>query len=102
MATFHEIVHRVLQEYAVNGANFNAYLTSDADGSLLTVVDVANEDSTERFVTTSIVVRLLGDYIVIEHDDNDKPLVDALLQAGVARAKIILAYAGEPVPDTMG
>jgi hypothetical protein len=38
--------------------------------------------------------------IVIEMDDSNKPLVDALLQAGIPRSKIILAYAGEPVPES--
>ncbi|MDX2140626.1 MAG: element excision factor XisI family protein [Chloroflexota bacterium] len=38
------------------------------------------------------------DSVVIERDMNDKPLVDALVQAGVPREKIILAYAGEAMP----
>ena len=38
-------------------------------------------------------------HIVIERDVNDKPLVDALLQAGIPRKQIVLAYAGEPVNE---
>jgi hypothetical protein len=31
---------------------------------------------------------------------NNKPLIDALVQAGIPRAQIILAYAGENAPET--
>lgn len=31
---------------------------------------------------------------------NNKPLVDALMQAGIPRAQIILGYAGEAVPES--
>jgi hypothetical protein len=37
--------------------------------------------------------------VVIERDQNDKLVVDALLQAGVPRSQIVLAYAGEHVPE---
>ena len=47
----------------------------------------------------SLLVRILPGVVVIERDQNDKPLVDALVQAGIPREKIILAYAGEPVPE---
>jgi hypothetical protein len=30
---------------------------------------------------------------------NNKLVVDALMQAGISRKNIILAYAGEPVPE---
>lgn len=30
---------------------------------------------------------------------HNKPLVEALVQAGIPREKIVLAYAGEPVPQ---
>jgi hypothetical protein len=35
--------------------------------------------------------------VIIEVDRNDKPLVDVLLQTGVNRENIVLAYAGEAV-----
>jgi hypothetical protein len=37
--------------------------------------------------------------VVIEQDVNDKPLVDALVQNGLHREQIVLAYAGEVVPE---
>ena len=38
--------------------------------------------------------------IIIDRDINNKPLIDALVQAGVPRTQIILAYMGEPVPES--
>jgi hypothetical protein len=46
-----------------------------------------------------LIVRLEGDHIIIERDINDKVLVDALVQAGIPRQQIILAYAGEALKE---
>lgn len=45
------------------------------------------------------MVRIFEDVVIIERDQNDKLVVDALMQAAISREKIILAYAGEPVPE---
>jgi sulfur carrier protein ThiS len=37
--------------------------------------------------------------VIIEYDGTDKPLLDALLQRGIPREQIVLAYQGEPIPD---
>lgn len=46
-----------------------------------------------------MIALLVGDKIIIEEDGTDKPLVDALLQRGVPRDQIILAYRGEQAPE---
>ncbi|GIK67490.1 MAG: hypothetical protein BroJett018_52840 [Chloroflexota bacterium] len=58
-------------------------------------------DTPERRQPAGVVVlaRVIGDYVVIEEDLTDRPLVDRLVAAGIPREKIILAYAGEPLPD---
>jgi hypothetical protein len=38
------------------------------------------------------------DRIIIDEDTTDRPLVDALISAGVPREKIVLLYAGEEAP----
>ncbi len=63
---------------------------------MFTIVSVG-EVRDRRIVDMGLVVRLINDKIVIERDVNDKPLVDALVQAGIPRQQIILAYAGEPL-----
>jgi hypothetical protein len=51
-------------------------------------------------VNTGLIVHCIDNLIIVDRDINNKPLVDALVQAGVPRSQIILAYAGEPVPET--
>lgn len=46
-----------------------------------------------------VLARIVGDKVVIEEDAADKKLIDALLQRGIPRSQIILAYSGEPIPD---
>jgi hypothetical protein len=46
-----------------------------------------------------VLARVVGDKVVIEEDATDKKLIDALLQRGIPRTQIVLAYAGEPLPD---
>jgi len=47
-----------------------------------------------------VMARIEDDKVLIEEDRTDRPLLDALLKAGVPREKIILTYAGEAVPST--
>jgi hypothetical protein len=96
-----EIIRQKISEYAKPSLEGDAsYLTQSADGTLFTVVDVSSLDS-RHHADISLAVRLLPDFVVIEHDSNNKPLVDALLQAGIPRSQIILAYAGELVPESV-
>lgn len=99
MDNMKEIVRTVIEGYAGKVLNGYSYLTVSPDEQVFTVVAIGKAKG-ERFATTGLIVRLVGGLIIIERDVNDKPLVDALLQAGVPREKIILAYAGEPVPET--
>jgi hypothetical protein len=93
------VVKDVVAGYAGKAINGHTYMTASLDEQLFTVVGMGQIKG-ERFVMTSLIVRLVDDQIIIERDQNDKLLVDALLQAGIPREKIILAYAGEPVPET--
>jgi hypothetical protein len=46
-----------------------------------------------------VMAQVVGDKVIIIEDNTDKPLVDALMvNGGVPRDQIILAYAGEPIP----
>jgi hypothetical protein len=96
IATLKEMLLQAMAGYAVEGLNGCSYLTSSEDGQVLTVVTVARARD-QRLADTGLIVRLVGDKIVIERDMNDKMLVDALVQDGVPRRQIVLAYAGESV-----
>ena len=99
MASLADIVQQVMEGYAVEGLNGHSYLTRSVDGQLLTMVFIGNVRG-RTVIDTGLVVRLLGEKVIIEHDTNSKPLVDALAQAGVPRARIVLVYAGEHVEET--
>lgn len=84
--------------YAGEALNGYSYLTSDTEQQVCAVVTIG-EVRDKRIADAGLIARLVDDCIVIERDINDKPLVDALVQAGVPREQIFLAYLGEPLPE---
>src|SRR5690606_28368850 len=100
MASLKETVREVVAGYAGKTLNGYSYLTHSEDGLVFTVVDVARVQG-KHISGISLVVRIADDLVIVERDQNDKIVLDALLQAGIPREQIILAYAGEPVPETV-
>jgi hypothetical protein len=94
-----DVVLSEVEGYAGKMLNGYAYLTVSPDHSVFTVVSVGKVKD-ERITNLSLLVRIVGEQVVIEQDDSNKPLVDALVQAGIPLNQIILDYAGEPVPET--
>ena len=74
--------------------NGYSFLTTSADANVFVIVGLGYIGD-KHFVDTSLVARLAGKTIIIEYDVNNKPLIEALLAAGVPRSQIVLAYAGE-------
>jgi len=97
VAALTQILEDNMRGYAGEALNGYSYLTKSADDSVYTIVSVGHIQG-RHFVETGLIARIIGRQIVIELDLNDKPLVDALLEAGVPRQQIVLAYAGEPLP----
>ena len=93
-----DTLREVLEGYTGEALNGYSYLTESKDGNAFTVVSVGYLPD-KRIVDAGLIVRMLENRIIIERDVNDKPLVDALLQADVPRQQIVLAYAGEPVNE---
>ncbi|MBX3080898.1 MAG: XisI protein [Anaerolineae bacterium] len=100
MDSLKEIVLEAMSGYAVKGLNGFSVLTMSADHSVFTIISTATVKG-KRTTTASLIVHLDNEHIFIDHDINNKPLVDALVQAGIPRQSIILAYAGEPVPESV-
>jgi hypothetical protein len=94
MDTLQHTLKAVMSGYTGAGLNGESVLTASADGHVMTVVSVG-EVAGMTVVDTGLIARVVGTHIVIDHDANNKPLVDALVQAGVPRSQIVLAYAGE-------
>jgi hypothetical protein len=90
-----ETLRETLLGYTGEGLNSYAYMTNDNTMTRFAVIAVADNNIPPVF--TNLIAHLEGDLIVIYHDVNNKPLVDALVQNGVPRDKIILAYAGEKI-----
>jgi hypothetical protein len=99
-AALKEILCKEMRGYAKQGYNSKGYLTINDDQTLFAVVYVSFIHG-ERIADVGLIARVVDNAIVIETDTNNKTLVDALLQAGVPREQIVLAYAGEPVPMDM-
>lgn len=96
--TLRETLASVMGGYAGQDLNGYSYLTRSDDGRVFTVVSVGTLRE-RHFADTNLVARIVKDRIVIDHDVNDKPLVDALIQAGIPRQQMVLSYAGESVGD---
>ncbi len=98
MDSLKQTVREVVAGYAGKVLNGYSFLTHTDDGSVFTVFDVARLNG-RHISGVSLVVRIVDDIVIVERDQNDKLVVDALVQASIPREKIILAYAGEPVPE---
>ena len=92
-------VRQVVAGYAGQGLNGVSYLTQSDDGTVFTVTDFARVRG-KHVSGISLVVRIVDDLVIVERDHNDKIVKDALIQAGIAREKIVLAYASEAIPET--
>jgi len=93
-----DILKQVLAGYTGEGLNGYSYLTNSPDERVFTSVSVGRMDGKE-FAFADLIVRLVGNHIIIDHDANSDPLVDALVQAGIPRNQIVLTYAGEAAPE---
>lgn len=101
MATINDlstIVQREVEDYAAGGSWKSAfYPISDVTRQIYTVMVVP--DTPRPFPARAVVMaRVIGDYVVIDEDTTDRPLVSELVRAGVPCEKIILLYAGQSLP----
>ena len=90
-----------IEKYAVPGYNLVSHLMEDSANKIFAVVTTVIEPN-KRYSFLDLYVRIVGEKIVIEHESNSKPLYEALMQAGIPREQIVVAYAGEAVPDNIG
>jgi len=93
-----KILHEEMQGYAGEGLNVRAYLTINDAENLYSIIDMAVVRG-KRYVGTPLVARLVREHIVIDLDENDKPLVDALTARGVPPEQIICVYRGDALPE---
>ncbi len=99
MDTIKQILLQALDGYTGEGMGNTAYLLKDKTEHLFVVLAVGTFNG-KQISSTGIIVRLVDNLVIIEQDITNKPLVDTLVQAGIPRDAIVLAYAGEELPLT--
>jgi hypothetical protein len=99
MASLDEIVKKELAWYASSGFNSKSYLLMNDPEHIYGVTVIVRQAKRQFPTDVVMLVRVVGDYVVVEDDRTDKPFEDRLMAAGIPREKIILAYAGEPIPE---
>jgi hypothetical protein len=89
-----EIVQREVAEYAPdNGFNADFYYLENHEKHTYAVIALPHKSHEQGIV--SLVVRIDGDKIIIERDNNGDPIYEELLRQGIAKEQIVLAYEGQ-------
>lgn len=85
-------------EASGEGAGLRLFAVNDEERKIYAVnaIHLPRERHTSGIV---VLARIVDDKIVIEEDRTDRPLVKHLMERGIPREKIILAFAGETVPE---
>lgn len=95
------IVQEEVEKYAGNGEGGNLRLYPLHNEGKQTFAVTAVDYPRHRTPASVVVMaRVVGEWVIIEDDKTDKPLFRALMQRGVPRSQIILAYDGEAIPQT--
>jgi hypothetical protein len=82
----------VVFSYAAGGLNLRTYPLSNEEQHIYSV-NVIDWPERHRPAAVVVLARVEDDQVIIEEDLTDRPLVEALVNAGVPREKIILKYA---------
>jgi hypothetical protein len=96
-----QIVRREVALYQAHSSISTFHALLDDDNQHYGIVVVENDHSLEVPVWVFMLARIEADFVVIEEDTSlDKHLYEALIvNGGIPRAKIILAYQGETIPE---
>lgn len=94
-----EIVKNEVEDYARGGWWQGAgYAISDQVRQIYSVVFVP--DRPRPFPARVVVMaRVVEDWVMIDEDTTDRPLLQELVRAGIPRARIVLLYAGETAAE---
>jgi hypothetical protein len=93
-----EIVKTAVFWYAGGSEDTITFKMVDAEKEAWGVV-IADVPTHTLPTALMVMARIVGEWVVVEADNTDRPLVDKLVAAGVPRERIILAYAGEAAPE---
>ncbi|MDZ4765740.1 MAG: element excision factor XisI family protein [Chloroflexota bacterium] len=104
MAALNQIVGEEVAWYAgSDGLGFGQRMLRilDHERCVYGVVAIEHPRPKGYDIYSDVVVMacIVDNIVVIEEDATDRPLVDRLIARGIPRSQIVLAYAGEPLPD---
>lgn len=90
------IVRHEVADYVRPSPNSAAYYLGNDEQQVYAVVAVPHASQERPAII--VMVRVVDDLIIIDTDITNKPLHDALQNAGIPADQIILAYEGEKPP----
>jgi len=92
-------VARQIMDYVTEGVfDADSYFLRDDAKRTYSFVSVPHHDPQDALIV--MLARITADNrVVIETDRTDKPLYEALINAGIPRSQIIRAYAGKTEPE---
>jgi hypothetical protein len=93
IAALAEIVAEVVGSYACPSPNSTMYHLHDVALGMDAVVVVPHKRQRTPYLV--VMTRTNGDAVHIELDATDHPIEEALIRAGISRARIVLAHRGE-------
>jgi len=97
-----EITRREVEKYAGISDDAKAYPILDGTRRTYAVNGIMNEHGKDH-AWIIVQARVVENRVIIDEDNVlDKNLVYALLQAGIPREQIVLAYEGENTPAISG
>ena len=92
------LVKEVVFSYASGGLNLKTFALSNEEQGVYGV-NVIDWPKRHRSAGVVVLARVEGDHVIIEEDLTDRPLVDALVAAGIPREQIVLKYAEPATAD---
>jgi hypothetical protein len=92
------VLRQTVESYADGlWLNARAYALTDSQQHIYATVAVPDYPR-HQLAGLVVMARLVGEVVVVEHDTTDHPLWELLVEAGIPRDRIVLAYAGEQLP----
>ena len=89
MASLASIVKEVVFSYASGGLNLKTFALSNEEQGVYSV-NVIDWPERHRPAGVVVMARVEGEQVIIEEDLTDRPLIDALVDAGIPKEQIIL------------
>jgi hypothetical protein len=98
MASLASVVKEVVFSYASGGLNLRTFALSNEEQGVYGV-NVIDWPERRRPASVVVLARIEGEQIIIEEDSTDRPLVEALVMAGIPRERIVLHDAEPLIAD---